>query len=90
MLHRWASLAMSTSVIKALPGKLDMKRHSPSILFFSLSQGTMVPGLLYFVCAIAGFLSMAFLIPVPETNKADLKDLIIDIQVKEPDEDSKD
>ena len=50
----------------------------------------MVPGLLYFVCAIAGFLSMAFLIPVPETNKADLKDLIIDIQVKEPDEDSKD
>ena len=50
----------------------------------------MVPGLLYFVCAIAGFLSMAFLIPVPETNKADLKDLIIDIQVKQPEEDSKD
>ena len=28
-----ASLAMSTSVLKALPGKLDIKRHSPSILY---------------------------------------------------------
>ena len=25
---------MSTSVLKALPGKLDIKRHSPSILYF--------------------------------------------------------
>ena len=32
MLNRSASLAMSTSVLKALPGKLDIKRHSPSIL----------------------------------------------------------
>ena len=31
MLNRLASLAMSTSVLKALPGKLDIKRHSPSI-----------------------------------------------------------
>ena len=30
---RTASLAMSTSVFKALPGKLDIKRHSPSILY---------------------------------------------------------
>ena len=38
MLNRSASLAMSTSVLKALPGKLDIKRHSPSILYlFSLS-----------------------------------------------------
>ena len=28
-----ASLAMSTNVLKALPGKLDIKRHSPSILY---------------------------------------------------------
>ena len=28
-----ASLAMSTSILKALPGKLDIKRHSPSILY---------------------------------------------------------
>ena len=28
-------LAMSTSVLKALPGKLDIKRHSPSILYVS-------------------------------------------------------
>ena len=30
MLNRLASLAMSTSVLKALPGKLDIKRHSPT------------------------------------------------------------
>ena len=33
MLNRSASLAMSRSVLKALPGKLDIKRHSPSILY---------------------------------------------------------
>ena len=33
MLNRSASLAMSTSVLKTLPGKLDIKRHSPSILY---------------------------------------------------------
>ena len=27
-----ASLAMSTSILKALPGKLDIKRHSPTVL----------------------------------------------------------
>ena len=37
MLNRSASLAMSTSVLKALPGKLDIKRHSPSILYISAS-----------------------------------------------------
>ena len=36
MLNRSASLAMSTCVLKALPGKLDIKRHSPSILYVSL------------------------------------------------------
>ena len=35
MLNCSASLAMSTSVLKALPGKLDIKRHSPSILYLS-------------------------------------------------------
>ena len=33
MLNRSASLAMSTSVLKALRGKLDIKRHSPSFLY---------------------------------------------------------
>ena len=33
LLNRSACLAMSTSVLKALPGKLDIKRHSPSILY---------------------------------------------------------
>ena len=31
MVNRSAIVAMSTSVLKALPGKLDIKRHSPSI-----------------------------------------------------------
>ena len=34
MLNRSASLAMSTRVLKALPGKLDIERHSPNIFFF--------------------------------------------------------
>ena len=33
MLNRSASLAMSTNVLEALPGKLNIKRHSPSILY---------------------------------------------------------
>ena len=32
-----ASLVMSISVLKALPGKLEVKRHSPSILYISAS-----------------------------------------------------
>ena len=35
MLNRLASLEMSTSILKALPGKLDIKRYSPSILYVS-------------------------------------------------------
>ena len=37
MLNRSASLTMSTSILKALPGKPDIKRHSPSILYISAS-----------------------------------------------------
>ena len=33
MLNRSTSFAMSTSVLEALPGKLNIKRHSPSILY---------------------------------------------------------
>ena len=33
MLTRSASLAMSTSILKALPGQVDIKRHEPSILY---------------------------------------------------------
>ena len=33
MLYILASLAMSTGVLKALPGKLDFKGNSPSILY---------------------------------------------------------
>ena len=38
MLNRLASLAMSTSVLKALPGKLDIKIHSPSILYVAARE----------------------------------------------------
>ena len=33
MLNRLASLAIQQAISKALPGKLDFKRHSPSILY---------------------------------------------------------
>ena len=35
MLYRSANLAMSTSILEALPGKLDIKRHSHSFLYIS-------------------------------------------------------
>ena len=38
MLNRSASLAMSTCILKALPGKLDNKRHSSSILYLPDSE----------------------------------------------------
>ena len=52
MLNRSASLAMSTSVLKALPGKLDIKRHSPSILYLQ----TVVRSL-RFICLILIYLA---------------------------------
>ena len=33
MLNRSASLAVSKSFLEALPGKVDIKRHSPSLVF---------------------------------------------------------
>ena len=42
MLNRSASLGMSTSILKALPGKLDIKRHSPSILYLFAGSMCMV------------------------------------------------
>ena len=35
MLNRSASLAMSTCFLKASPGKIDIKRHSPRVFSFS-------------------------------------------------------
>ena len=59
MLNRSASLGMSTSILKALPDKLDIERHSPSILSLqdnklSSLQSGFIPGdlltnLLYFL-----------------------------------------
>ena len=56
MLNRSASLAMSTRVLKALPGKLKVKRHSPSILYVVFQVA-----LLYLVdWAEAGFSNIPF------------------------------
>ena len=55
MLNRSASLAMSTSVLKALPeGKLDIIRHSPSILYITCSipmdpKHSITKSLVYFI-----------------------------------------
>ena len=38
MLNRFASLAMSTSVLKAFPSKLDIKRHSISTLYIYVTH----------------------------------------------------
>ena len=43
MLNRSASLAMSTSAFKALSGKLDIKRHSPSILYLLILDRCLLP-----------------------------------------------
>ena len=44
MLNHSASLAMSTSILKALPGKLDIKRRSPSILYLKDFEHQFNPG----------------------------------------------
>ena len=38
MLKRSGSLAMSTSVLKALPGKLDIKKHLPIFLNYQIVE----------------------------------------------------
>ena len=38
MLVELLGLSMSTSVLEALPGKLDIKRHLPSILYIYCRQ----------------------------------------------------
>ena len=43
MLNRSASLAMSTSVLKALPGKLGIKIHSPSVLDIYIIAMIIIP-----------------------------------------------
>ena len=48
MLNRSSSLVVSTSVLKDLPGKLDIKRLSLSILYFLSYKNTTV------VCRLQG------------------------------------
>ena len=60
MLNRSASLAMSTSVLKALSGKLDIKRHLPSILYFYVPNFEKVEGAYCF-----GLVRLCFRVSVP-------------------------
>ena len=60
MLNRSASLAMSTSVLKALPCKLDIKRHSPSILYLSQCLVQLSNQLMYYVL-VSCFLSVKYM-----------------------------
>ena len=57
MLNRSACLAKSTRVLKALPDKLDVKRHSPSIFY----AYTVVPGIRGALPACNGILALLLL-----------------------------
>ena len=63
MLNRSTSLAMSTSVLKALPGKLDIKRHSPSILYLRPSGLVLYAKVSIFVC-VSGLVTWSDLLKV--------------------------
>ena len=58
MLNRSASLAMSTCVLKALPGKLDIKRHSPSILYFYPTLTLMLDSYIIYLSILFDFSEM--------------------------------
>ena len=59
MLNHSASLAMSTSVLKALPGKLDIKRHTPSTLYVSIiTLFIEIETIAYYQLAIASIVSV--------------------------------
>ena len=85
MLNRSTSLATSTSVLEALPGKLDIKRHSPSILY-----------LLLLICSSLSILTRSLMlhsatfndkiVPAPLTTAAIPESITIMLQnvVKEP------
>lgn len=47
---------------------------------------SLVPGLMYFVCAGAGFLSVIMLLPLPETKDSVLEDTIVTNMSLEDDE----
>ena len=65
MLNRSASLAMSTCVLKALPGKLDIKRHSPSILYIILTIFLIAWLHRYFYCHVGvGVLCHFIVVPL--------------------------
>ena len=49
MLNSLANLTMSTSVLEALPGKLDIKRHS-TIILYSFSPETKKDNAKFIVC----------------------------------------
>ena len=69
MLNRSASLAMSTSILKAFPGKLDIKRHSPSILYVYILLIRLFSGLYFFCHQIYHVILMSLKILLDENQK---------------------
>ena len=55
---RDASLAMSTSILEALPGKLDIKRHSVSILYILRKAVTVYDSAVFSLSATVHYLLM--------------------------------
>ena len=85
-----ASLAMSTSVLKALPGKLDIKRHSPSILYLAFKSLLTVPRryvycgsfVLFMPCVCHAFASVHYCLVVTCLERADLLALVCDVLLR--------
>ena len=78
MLNHSASLGMSTNVLIALPGKLDIKRHSPNILYFLKS--------LFILCTNWGSLRVC---PTPSSSHQQFREhtpvilvLVFDVKLK--------
>lgn len=57
------------------------------VLYFTLylyfSQGSLVPGLMYFVCAACGFVSILLMFPLTETKDVVMEDIICKKKPKE-------
>ena len=63
---------MSTSILKALPGKLDIKRHSPSILYllFVVFASIVCGRIVFLFCdMVVGFLSSLAIILLRWRNR---------------------
>ena len=80
MLNHSTNLTMSTSDLKALPGKLDIKRHSPSVLYLSVQLFSITIIILLYICSPASWWKFAIsihLTKIQERNKRLTKNYLI-------------